>query len=83
MIGVSEMFDADRYGNFDAEFRFSGQGLIKANRVTILVFHVGVFTWHRVSHRSNDLSRTAEFNFAIVGKIPRNSPLIEAMNFLL
>lgn len=83
MIGVSEMFDADRYGNFDAEFRFSGQGLIKANRVTILVFHVGVFAWHRVSHRSNDLSRTAEFNFAIVGKIPRNSPLIEAMNFLL
>lgn len=22
MIGVSEMFDADRYDNFDAEFRF-------------------------------------------------------------
>lgn len=40
MIGVSEMFDADRYDNFDAEFRFSRQGLIKANhpRVTILVF---------------------------------------------
>lgn len=83
MIGVSEMFDADRYGNFDAKFRFSRQGLIKANhpRVTILVF-VGVFAWQHVSHRSNDLSRTAEFNFAIVGKIPRNSPLIEAMNFL-
>lgn len=84
MIGVSEMFDADRYDNFDAEFRFSRQGLIKANhpRVTILVF-VGVFAWQHVSHRSNDLSRTAEFNFAIVGKIRRNSPLIEATNFLL
>lgn len=40
----------------------SRQGLIKANhpRVTILIF-VGVFAWQHVSHRSNDLSRTAEF----------------------